>query len=98
MSYLVTVSYDLKNADSSTYKVIDDLLSDMGFSDSIVGSSGKELELPDNTYAGEFEGESVSKVRQDLCDLITEEFKEAGVKASIFVTVGGNWAWGIRHT
>jgi hypothetical protein len=98
MSYFVSLTFNLKNASSEKYKLIGDTLKELGLSNHIKGSSGELINLPANVYAGEFEGENASKVRQDICDLIVENFKKVKVKTSFFVTVGGNWAWGARLT
>ena len=98
MSYFVTVTCDLKNEDSSTYLKVDKTLTNIGLRKSIQGSTGKNHNLPANTYVGEFEGESTVKVRDDLSEQVSSAFKESGVKATVFVAVGGGWAWGIRYT
>ena len=98
MSYLVVVTFDIHSGSSEEYDAANDVLSEIGLEKNIVGSSGKSIKLPRNTYAGEFEGQNVGKIRDDLCNEIKESFESVGVKASIFVTVGGNWAWGKRNT
>lgn len=98
MSFLVTVSFDLKNASAQDYQNVDQEFSKIGLSRTIEGSTGKNHSLPDNTYSGEFEGSSVGKVRNDLADRVSEALRNAGVKSQVYIVVGGSWAWGIRYT
>ncbi len=98
MSYIANVTFELKDKDSSNYDSIHKALYSLGFSSSLVGSSGKKHNLPANTYAGEFEGENAGKIRDDLSSQVQSKFAEIGAKATIYVTVGGNWSWGIRYT
>lgn len=98
MSYLVTVSFDIENASAEQYNQVEEKLSEIGFSNEIIGNSNKEVKLPNNTFAGEFDGANASKVRDDLSDMIRGIFSSLELKAKIFVHVGGNWAWGSRNT
>lgn len=98
MSYFVVVTFDLNRASSDDYEVADDILNDIGLEREIEGSSGKNIKLPENTYAGKFDGASAVKVRDDLSSQIQNEFKKENLDASIFVSVGGSWAWGKRST
>ena len=98
MSYLVTVTFGLKDEESSSYDSIHKTLYSLGLNKLLIGSSSKKHNLPANTYAGEFEGENASKIRDDLASQIQSKFEEIGAKATIYVTVGGNWSWGIRYT
>jgi len=98
MSYLVTVTFDLKNETSEVYKAIDEALSQLGLSRKIGDSAGKSYELPANTYAGKFEGEKVGTVRDDIATRIESAFQRVGAKGRMYVTVGSPWAWGIRYS
>ncbi len=98
MSYFATVAFDLQSADTAAYDTADTVLMELGFSKKIRGSSGKVLDLPANTYAGEFKGDGSGKIRDDLSNSIRDAFRSHGLKASIFVTVGDGWAWGMRST
>ena len=94
MSYLVSVSFDIENASSDQYNQVKEELNDIGFSDTISGNAKVKVKLPDNTFAGEFEGSSSTKIRDDLRKQVKEIFKSLNLKAEIFIHVGGNWAWG----
>lgn len=98
MSYFATVSFDLKGASASNYDTADEVLTKLGFSKKLKGSSGNLLDLPANTYAGEFKGEGSGKIRSDLSNRIRDLFKNNGLNASVFIVVGDGWAWGMRAT
>ena len=98
MSYLVTLSFDLHEDSSSAKLLLPQALSAIGLNAKLTGSSGKTHDLPTNTYVGTFEGESVSKVRDDLKARIESVFDDRKIKARIFLTVGRNWAWSVRDS
>ena len=97
MSYLVVVSFDLDNAVSEDYLCIRDELDNLGLHDNIVGESGDRSDLPTTTFAGKLEGSSASSMRDDICHKVEGAFGRCRVKGKFFVSVGGNWTWGIRH-
>lgn len=98
MSYLVTVTFDLKNGTAAQYTSAGDALTALGFRKKVTGSTGKSHDLPTTTYVGEFNGENAEKVRSDLAQQVNDSFTRKGLKASIFLAVGGDWAWAIRYT
>ena len=98
MSYFVVVTFDIENETSPTYSKVENELFEYGLYDQVIGQSGKDIDLPSNTYAGEFDGGSVSKIREDVANTVQEIFRANQIKGKIFVTVGKNWAWGVRST
>jgi hypothetical protein len=98
MSFFATVTFDLEDAVTPNYDTANKILSELGFSKSVKGRTDKLLDLPANTYVGEFNGEGSGKIRDDLSNRIRDAFKDHDLKASIFVVVGDGWAWGIRAT
>jgi len=98
MSYLVTVTFELKTERSGNYQGLDQALSALGLSRKITGSSGKTHDLPSNVYAGAFEGENVASVRTDVAERVESAFQRTGTKATIFIAVGRNWSWALRYT
>ena len=96
MSYFVHVAFDMTNQDSEAYRAIEEALNTMGLYSTIEGSSKKTLTLPANTFAGKFTGESAGKIRDDLCTKIQDAFRAHNIHGNIFVSVGGDWAWGMR--
>lgn len=95
MSYLVTATFDIVNAASEDYECIDKKFKLIGLSRTLQGTNSK-VELPYNTYAGEFNGASAGQVRDDVADKTQTAMKSCTVKGKLFVTVGGDWAWGSR--
>jgi hypothetical protein len=98
MSYFVTVSLDVTNPSSDAYQLIESIMTEIGLPAQIKGSTGKMHPLPSTTYAGEFTGVSASKVRDDLTEVIKSKFLIHSIKSKIFMSVGGDWTWGIRYT
>ena len=98
MSYFVHVTFDISNQTSGTDQALEGVLNEMGLYATIVGLSKKTLKLPANTFAGEFTGDGAGRIRDDLCTRIQDVFRSRGIKSDIFVTVGGNWAWGMRSS
>ncbi|HEX8372716.1 MAG TPA: hypothetical protein VF585_08050 [Chthoniobacterales bacterium] len=98
MSYFVTVSLDVTNSRPDTYTLIEAVMAEIGLPAKMKGSTGKMHPLPSTTYAGEFIGSSAAKVRDDLSELIKKKFSENSIKSQIFISVGGDWTWGIRYT
>ncbi|EIU2834817.1 TPA: hypothetical protein L4810_006779 [Pseudomonas aeruginosa] len=98
MSYLVSLSLDLKPASQGKYEIVNEIMSANGLFRFINSSSGNKVDLPNNTYIGEFEGEGAAKVRSDLAAAIEQAFKEKGVESHFFIAVGSGWAWSSRAT
>jgi hypothetical protein len=95
MSYFVTISCQINNPNPVMQQQISQKLQGLGFSNVVKGRIGLST-LPPNTYAGEFNGESAVKIRDDLNERATNALKEAGAKGSIFMLVSQNWTWAIR--
>lgn len=92
MSYFATVTFDLVNADSTDYTEVTDGLSNLGLYKQI-RKDGKDIDLPSNTYCGEFKGESASDVRDYLNEQIKRIFRDARRKCKFFISVGSSWSW-----
>lgn len=97
MSYLVVVTFDIKNAASEDYSCMKERLESLGLHDYLIGDSGGKNDLPTTTFAREIEGSSAGAIRDDICNQVENAFGECRVKGEIFVSVGGDWAWGIRY-
>lgn len=98
MTYLVVVSFDIKNEAASDYKNIYEELKNIGLRDRLADHEGRERELPTSTVAGTFKGSSAKNVRNDICTRVGEAFRNAHIKGKIFISVGRDWMWGIRNT
>lgn len=98
MSYLVTVTFDVENASSQNYTDITNSLQTLGLFTFIKAHDNRNIYLPSNTYSGEFNGISVEKIRNDVCERVQNVFLKLNIKGKIYVVVGGDWGWGIRTT
>jgi predicted nuclease of restriction endonuclease-like RecB superfamily len=72
-------------------------LQGLGFSQNVKGIKGVSI-LPQNCYVGEFNGENVQKVRDDLFERVMTVFTSSGAKATVFMNVGQTWTWAFRGT
>jgi len=98
MSYLVTVTFDIENATSQNYIDISNSFQRLGLFTFIKGHDNRNIDLPSNTYSGEFNGISVENIRNDICDRVQRAFINLKLQAKIYVVVGGDWGWGMRTT
>ncbi len=96
MSYFCSVSFDLKDGKSEDYTNIYKALSSIGLAHSLKASNGSTIVLPTTMVAGEFNGPSAVKVRDDLTAKIIKAFEDNKLKGEIFVVVGGDWVWSSR--
>ncbi len=97
MSYFVVCTFDLKKASYDDYQNAYADLAKLGlFREITSGKKGDKVMLPTTTTAGEFNGTSAASVRDDLLERVKRAFKARGFKFEIFISVGGDWAWG--HT
>lgn len=92
-SYFVTVAFDLRDATSADYQCAEENLGAVGLRRTVTRNDGGKVELPYNTFAGLFNGETAAKV----CDYVMAQAKAAlnkcRVSGRMFVSVGGDWAW-----
>ena len=93
MAYLVVVTFDLKDAESEDYECVDKGLSGIGLGKTVTGNSGKNVDLPYNTYVGEFPGTDAATIAQDILDRVLKAMQQCKVNGRLFVAVGDNWAW-----
>lgn len=93
-THLVTLAFDLQNADSDDYDNADRELAKLGLTRQLQATNGTTVTLPYNTYAGEFTGVTAAQVRNDVRNLAMAALQQCQVTGKLFVAVGGNWAWG----
>lgn len=98
MSYFVICTFDLANSSFDDYQNAYTDLSEIGLNRSITANNGSQISLPTTTTAGQFNGESATQVRTDLLDRVKSAFAMRGFKSEIFISVGGDWAWGHSTT
>jgi hypothetical protein len=93
--YQVVVTFDLVDASSEQYRCVRDELSSMGLYSLVIGSNDQTIDLPYNTFQGDFYGSSSGELRDSIRSRMVEAFRRCGVAGPIFVTVGGvDWTWG----
>jgi hypothetical protein len=95
MSYLVSVSFDIKNGNFNGYQAVYAGFEKAGLSRTQTTSNGKTIHLPTTMVLGEFDGESSAKVRDDVSDQCIAVFQANNLKGELFLTVGTGWTW--RH-
>jgi hypothetical protein len=94
MSYLVTCTFDLKNASRTDYENAYTDLKRIGLNRVIVSANGSQVVAPTTMTAGEFNGQSATAVRDYVRDKVRAVFSARRLSSEIFVVVGGDWAWG----
>lgn len=97
MSYLVTVTFDLKNAQPKHYDLVYSSFAALGLSKEVKASNGKTYTLPNTTCSGEFSGTSAAAVRDDFAKRTQNAIAELGLSGEVFVVVGGDWGWALRY-
>jgi hypothetical protein len=93
-THLVTLAFDLIGADPDDYDAADKELAKVGLSRRLTADNGNGVDLPFNTYAGQFSGDSAGGVRDAVRNKAKEALQRCKVTGKLFVSVGGNWAWG----
>ena len=97
MSYLVTVTFDLKNAQSKDYDLVYKSFAALGLSKEVKASNGNTYTLPNTTCLGAFNGTSAGSVRDDFAKRTQNAIAGLGLTGEVFVVVGGDWGWALRY-
>lgn len=97
MSYFVVVTFDIANGKAEDYETVYNEFAKIGLRRTLTYGQGNKIQLPTTTTAGEFNGQNAGSVRDDLCDKTQQIFTRNRLKGEIFVSVGGDWAWGHRR-
>ncbi len=93
MSYLVFVTFDLKNASSEDYKNAYADLDKLGLKRVHKNGRGGNDVIPTTAVMGFFDGTGASKVCEDIRDRVLAAFDARKFKSEIFLVSGGDWAW-----
>lgn len=98
MSLLAIVTFDLHGAPTDSYSRVKKRLSGLTLEAEIESKkSDIPTRLPSNTFAAKF-GRGSSKNALELRDYLKKGVKrivrDEGLRATIFVAVGDDWAWG----
>ena len=98
MAYLVTCTFDLKNATSQDYQTAYADLANLGLKKIIASSQGNQVVAPTTMTIGEFNGQNAGAVRDSVRDAVQQAFSARRFSSEIFVVVGDDWAWGAAST
>lgn len=94
MAYLVLCTFDLEGARSEDYEKAYVALEKIRLLKKTTGSSGKTVTLPNTVTIGEFEGASVTSVKDEIAERVKKSFNNLELKAKIFITVSqSGWGW-----
>lgn len=97
MSYFVVVTFDIANGRFEDYEAIYRDFAALGLSRTLKSGQGNTTKLPTTTTAGEFNGQGPGVVRDHVCDQTQQCFRRRSLRGEVFVSVGGDWAWGHRQ-
>jgi hypothetical protein len=97
MSYFVVVTFDIANGRFEDYEAIYKDFAAFGLSHTLKSGQGNTVKLPTTTTAGEFNGQGPGSVRDHVCDQTQQCFRRRNLRGEVFVSVGGDWAWGHRQ-
>lgn len=99
MSFFVSVAFDLNYAEPSDYTIVKNKLENIDLTKYISGKR-KEVQLPANTYAAEFDGDEYDRsteLREYIEDELRQIFKSQGLAGKFFIFVGKKWAWKVGN-
>jgi len=99
MSFFVVVTFDIANGRFEEYEGVYKDFVELGLKRTLQFGQRKTVRLPTTTTttAGEFNGQSSGAVRDYLCEQTQQCFVRRHLHGEIFVSVGGDWAWGHRE-
>ena len=93
-SFFATVAFDLKDASSADYECAEKNLRAVGLYKTLKADNGNSVELPYNTFAGTFNGETAGAVRDYVREQSKAALNKCRLTGRLFVAVGGDWSWG----
>jgi hypothetical protein len=97
MTHFVVVTFDIANGRIEDYEAIYKDFAALGLSRKLKYGHGNIVNLPTTATAGEFNGQTACSIRDQLCDQTQQCFTRRGLRGEVFVSVGGDWAWGHRR-
>tara|TARA_R110002096_G_C14082188_1_gene676676 strand:+ start:186 stop:482 length:297 start_codon:yes stop_codon:yes gene_type:complete len=93
MAYLVTLTFDLKDAESQDYECIQTALAKISLQSKLKGKNGRFTDLSKNTFSGVVDGKTSLDLRETYTSNISKIFKDCKVKGRFYVSVGDNYSW-----
>lgn len=93
-SFFATATFDFERADSSDYQAAEKNLAAVGLYKALKADDGSSVELPYNTFAGTFTGDSPAAVRDYVRSQAKSALSKSRLSGRLFVAVGSGWGWG----
>ena len=93
MSYLVSVSFDIKDGKAEDYATVYAALEKVGLTRTPTSEDGRKINLPTTMVLGEFEATDNVSARLGIAAKCRKAFRDNKLKGEIFVAVGKDWAW-----
>lgn len=90
MSYLVTCTFDLKNASRQDYNSAYADLSKLGLQKVVISGQNRQVVIPTTTVMGIFNATASIPLRNSISYQVKNAFAARGHSSEIFITVGGN--------
>lgn len=92
-SYLVTCTFDLKNATRSDYDSAYADLRTIGLKKVVVADQGQEVVAPTTMTIGKFTGHSAGAVADAVVNQVRTAFQKRRFSSEVFVVAAGDWGW-----
>lgn len=97
MSYIITLSFDLHDAEAKDYECLEKELENINLLRKLKGNSGEYSELPQNTFAGVVIGKDSGSLRTEYINLVKAAFEKCDVEGKFFLVVGNEWMWSVHE-
>jgi hypothetical protein len=95
--FLVILTFDADTTKHDpNYDCADKALESIGFYRNIEKADGTDVELPFNTYAGKFTGETAGGVASDVANRAAEKLPSCDIVGRVFAVACSDWAWSKR--
>jgi len=94
MNFTALCTFDLTNASEEDYTKVYEALEEIGLSRKVHGTNG-EVNLPNTTVLGKFNGQTKAGVRDLVSEKIKNSFKDLNLKSKAFTMVspsGNTWS------
>jgi hypothetical protein len=98
MRYFVHVTIDSVPHEHAAYEKLKNDFKTIGLYGALMAQTKETVALPQCSFAGEFEGESTSTIRDDVAARVKQMLEANTLQTTAFVSVGGDWSWGIRYS
>lgn len=96
MRLFAVFTLDLDSINKTTYTQLNDELADLGLKKQIYDAKKHVVELPVNTYIGEYEFDDMSELKNTLYTEIKSVFGNLGLTGTIFISVSERAVIGVE--